>query len=374
MSEHSTDIAIIGAGLCGLATAALLSNLGVDARVFEASKTAGGRIRSLPGPSSPDLRYDLGPAWIWPHNQRMLQLAEQLDFPLIRQHSAGNLIFQDQTGSIRRDLAFATMGDALRIPGGLTRITDGLAARLPDGTIAYQHAVTAIEQDSSGLTVSGKTPEGPFRVSCRQIILALPPRLAAARIAFLPDLVAETKQDMSAVPTWMAGHAKLVAVYDRPFWRAQGFSGDAISHVGPLVEIHDASAEENPQGEAALFGFVSPHDIQNTADREAFVSRAITQLKELFGPEAGRPGKVFLKVWATDPLVATQRDQETLTSHPQYGPLPIVESWHDRLFLSGTETAPENGGFLEGALEAAERSVAWVRRHLAKSNKAVPGL
>jgi monoamine oxidase len=304
----------------------------------------------------------------------MLQLAEQLDLPLIRQHSAGNLIFQDQTGSIRRDLAFATMGDALRIPGGLARITEGLAARLPDGTIAYQHIVTAIEQHTSGLTVSGKTPEGSFRASCRQVILALPPRLAAARIAFLPDLVAETKQDMSAVPTWMAGHAKLVAVYDRPFWRAQGVSGDAISHVGPLVEIHDASAEENPQGEAALFGFVSPQDIQNTADREAFVSRAITQLKELFGPEAGRPAKVFLKVWATDPLVATQRDQETLTSHPQYGPLPIVESWHDRLFLSGTETAPENGGFLEGALEAAERSVAWVRRHLAKSNKAVPGL
>jgi monoamine oxidase len=198
--------------------------------------------------------------------------------------------------------------------------------------------------------------------------------LAAARIAFLPDLVAETKQDMSAVPTWMAGHAKLVAVYDRPFWRAQGFSGDAISHVGPLVEIHDASAEEDPQGEAALFGFVAPQEVQNTADREAFVSRAITQLKELFGPEAGRPAKVFLKVWAADPLVATKRDQETLTSHPQYGPLPIVESWHDRLFLSGTETAPENGGFLEGALEAAERSVAWVRRHLAKSNNAVPGL
>ncbi len=38
----------------------------------------------------------------------------------------------------------------------------------------------------------------------------------------------------------MAGHAKVVALYERPFWREQGLSGDAISHCGTLAEIHDA--------------------------------------------------------------------------------------------------------------------------------------
>ncbi|KFA90172.1 hypothetical protein Q664_29805 [Archangium violaceum Cb vi76] len=51
--------------------------------------------------------------------------------------------------------------------------------------------------------------------------------------------------------TWMAPHAKYVAVFDEPFWRRLGLSGEARSRVGPLAEVHDAS---DCGGEAALFG------------------------------------------------------------------------------------------------------------------------
>ncbi|MEM1154111.1 MAG: hypothetical protein AAGI44_08210 [Pseudomonadota bacterium] len=47
--------------------------------------------------------------------------------------------------------------------------------------------------------------------------------------------------ELGGVPTWMAGQAKVVAVYESPFWRDSGFSGDAMSRKGPLIEIHDAS-------------------------------------------------------------------------------------------------------------------------------------
>ncbi|EDT04545.1 hypothetical protein BamIOP4010DRAFT_1927 [Burkholderia ambifaria IOP40-10] len=50
----------------------------------------------------------------------------------------------------------------------------------------------------------------------------------------------------------MAPHAKYIAIYDTPFWRDQGLSGEARSARGPFGEIHDASM---PGGCAALFGF-----------------------------------------------------------------------------------------------------------------------
>jgi monoamine oxidase len=50
----------------------------------------------------------------------------------------------------------------------------------------------------------------------------------------------------------MAGQAKAVAIYDRPFWRGSGLSGFVSSWFGPLQEIHDASPETRS---GALFGF-----------------------------------------------------------------------------------------------------------------------
>jgi len=36
----------------------------------------------------------------------------------------------------------------------------------------------------------------------------------------------------------------------------------------------------------------------------------------------------------------------------------VPPEWRQRLFLAGTERAPDHGGYLEGALESAELAVA----------------
>jgi len=51
----------------------------------------------------------------------------------------------------------------------------------------------------------------------------------------------------------MGATTKVVAVYDSSFWRARGLAGSAMSHVGPLREIHDVSDQRGSFG--ALFGF-----------------------------------------------------------------------------------------------------------------------
>ena len=61
----------------------------------------------------------------------------------------------------------------------------------------------------------------------------MPPRIAAHAISFTPNLLPDQMQALQAIPTWMAAHAKVVAVYETAFWRQMGLSGDAMSHTRP---------------------------------------------------------------------------------------------------------------------------------------------
>ncbi|MFC3614916.1 flavin monoamine oxidase family protein [Lutimaribacter marinistellae] len=316
-----TEVAIIGAGLSGLALAQSLRTEGRNVVLLEARDRPGGRVLSQDG-------YDLGPAWIWPHNRRMLALADRLGLQLFAQHSDGKLVFEDAHGSVRRDLDFATMGGALRVVGGLSMVTDALARDLGD-ILHLGRLVQQVIEEPGGVTVTGQE----FTLRAERVVVALPPRLTVGLGLSVPD-----------VPTWMAGHAKLVAVFDSPFWRNQGLNGDAISHRGPLAEIHDASPMDATEG--AMFGFAMP----GAARDPEFRSRAMDQLARLFGPEAATPRHVFIKDWSTDPATSVQADQTPPAAHPRYRAIRPTQ----KVIFAGTETALVEGGFLEGALEAAE--------------------
>ncbi len=327
MNIH-TDLCILGAGLSGLSLAAQLRAEGRDVTVLEARDRSGGRVLSRGG-------YDLGPSWIWPHNQRMLALIESLGLNIFAQHATGRLVFEDASGMVRRDLEFATMGGALRVEGGLARVTDTLASGLGDH-LRLACRVHRVLEDADGVWVL--TTEGHLRAG--RVILAMPPRLVAGLGVAVPD-----------VPTWMAGHAKLVATYPTAFWRENGLNGDAISHRGPLAEIHDASPDGAKVG--ALFGFAQV----GAARQPGFRGAAIAQLVRLFGKDAATPDDVFIKDWSTDPATATESDLTPPSEHPTYNALPPTR----RLIFAGTETSPDNGGFLEGALAAAEAAHAALR-------------
>jgi len=319
--SQDSEVCIIGAGLAGLALASALSATGRKVMVLEARDRPGGRVLSQAG-------HDLGPSWIWPQNRRMLALLDRLSLQSFPQYATGRLVFEDAAGAIRRDLDFATMGGALRIEGGLARLTDALAGEL-GGSLRLACPVRGVTEDATGVTVL--TAHDTIRAD--RVVLTLPPRLAAGLGVVVPD-----------VPTWMAGQSKLVATYPVPFWRDQGLSGDAISHRGPLAEIHDASPSD--AGTGALFGFAHPGAARDPGFRDA----AIAQLERLFGQKAAVPDAVFVKDWSIDPATATPADRALLAGHPAYRALPPTP----RLVFAGSEVAPENGGFLEGALAAAE--------------------
>ncbi|WP_372675372.1 MULTISPECIES: flavin monoamine oxidase family protein [Pseudomonadota] len=327
---EETEVCIIGAGLSGLALGTALQSEGRDVTILEARDRAGGRVLSHQG-------YDLGPSWIWPNNHRMLALASRLGLRSFPQYASGRLVFEDGEGAIRRDLDFATMGGALRIEGGLTRVTDALAEQLGP-SLRLDHPLQRVTEDALGVTLSGDN----FEIRAARVVFALPPRLTARFGVAVPD-----------VPTWMAGQAKLIATYTKPFWRDSGLNGDAISHRGPLAEIHDASPADAHAG--ALFGFAHPGATHKPDFRDA----AIAQLARLFGPLAAKPLDVFLKDWSDDVATATRADRMPPAAHPTYGAIPSTA----RLIFAGSEASPVEGGFLEGALAAADAAHACLRKH-----------
>jgi monoamine oxidase len=147
----------------------------------------------------------------------------------------------------------------------------------------------------------------------------------------------------------MAPQAKLVAVYDRPFWRDAGLSGTAQSMVGPMLEMHDATTAV---GRPALLGFLGVGaEERRTIGERALVDAAVRQLARLFGPAAEAPVATLLKDWAADPLTATAEDPAS-SGHPTPVDSWVPARWAARLVLAASETSPVEAGYLAGAVEA----------------------
>ncbi|MBY4894029.1 FAD-dependent oxidoreductase [Rhodobacteraceae bacterium N5(2021)] len=341
-----TDTVIVGAGLCGLAVAEMLEARGADYLLVEARDRTGGRILSVPHGGS---AVDMGPAWFWPGQPRIAALTKRLGLRRFDQFSEGALSFEDETGAVQRGRGYASMAGSWRLEGGLAALTDALTAGVPTARLRKGTAVTALERDAEGVILRTR---GRDVLRARRVVLALPPRLVAEMV-FDPMPLGSVVAAWEQVPTWMAGQAKAVAIYPTPFWRDMGLSGDAMSRHGPMVEIHDASPDDASFG--ALFGFIGVPP-SGRVDDAALRAAVMAQFGRLFGGEA--PLSLLIHDWAASPFTATAADAAPLTAHPTYGlPKEAQHLWDGRVILSGTETARGFGGYLEGALEAAEAAL-----------------
>ena len=346
-----TDILIVGGGLSGLALADHLAQRGTDFLLVEAQERLGGRILSKEVLGA---RFDLGPAWFWPGQRRMAALAQRFKIPVFEQYSIGDLMYEDQSGSVQRGRGYDSMQGSYRLAGGMGALVASLGSSLEAGRIMTGAQLQSVRQDPNGLAANLLQIEAEMTVNAKQIVLAMPPRVIADTVTFEPALDSSQMQALGNIPTWMAGQAKIVAVYDTPHWRTAGLSGDAMSQRGPMVEIHDASPMEG--GPYALFGFVGvPADAREAHENE-IKQMAVAQLTSLFGPEMADPRVVILQDWATLPGIARPQDRAAVRSHPSYGLPRNLSTLSTRgLHFGSTETARGFGGFLEGALEAAER-------------------
>ncbi len=318
----------------------------------------GGRILSVDEAGKPSADgFDLGPSWFWPGlHHRMGGILRTLGLHSFPQYSDGDAILERST--MEAPHRFPTMHQeprSMRINGGIGAIVNALVSSVGQDHLHLGARVTHIAKTDSGIVLSASFGTRREEFAARQVILALPPRILASAIDFQPAVDPDILERWRRTATWMAPHAKLLALYDLPFWRKSGLSGTAQSRAGPLVEIHDATSAS---GAAGLFGFVGLDRKQRIAvGEDILVEASVAQLTRLFGPRAAEPRATLFKDWTADIFTSTQAD-EVAEVHPVPNRAPwITGAWAQLLSLAGSETSASDPGYLAGALDAAERAV-----------------
>ncbi|WP_144552523.1 FAD-dependent oxidoreductase [Bacillus sp. X1(2014)] len=355
------SVIIVGAGLSGLRAASLLTQQGIKCRVLEARDRIGGRILSTSEPNRSDLgRFDLGPTWFWPqYESHIVNLVKELNLETFEQYKKGDILIERFQIKPPERCVLKENSDEkwVRLTGGVQSLIDTLAETIPSEIVELETRVKKIKQNEAGdLTVEAELSDGSRKnIPADAVILALPPRLVAHHIEFSPSLPLNLMTDIENKPTWMAGQAKVVAVYDRPFWREIGLSGYVLSAVGPLEEIYDASPNK---GAGSLFGFFGmPPEARKKMGQDKFLKLVVDQLVKLFGSEAKNLKGLLYKDWSIDSETTVEEDLSPLKNYQSYGPPPVKGIWENKIIFAGTETNSEYSGHLEGAIQSAEQAV-----------------
>ncbi len=250
-------------------------------------------------------------------------------------HSGGGLMKLVETHGGNQDS---------RIEGGAQTLSTRMAEELD--TVVLSAPVREVRQSEGGVAVV--TDAGTW--TGKRAVLALPPPLAD-RIVYSPRL--PTLRDQLTQRSPMGGTVKVFALYDRPFWRDRGLSGESACTAGPLTVTFDNCTET---GQACLLAFVTARHARGWSDRPAEERRGLVlkSFAKWFGDEALKPTLYHEADWAAEPF----SDGAPIATFPP-GTLsvfgPALRRPCGRIHWAGTETARESCGFMEGALEAGDR-------------------
>ena len=251
-----------------------------------------------------------------------------------------------------------------RIVGGAQSIALTIAGELGD-RVVLNSPVTEIDWSEAQATVRAPCR----RVRARHVVVALPPPLAS-RIRYSPGLPSDRDQLMQRMP--MGRVIKVNVVYDEPFWRTDGYSGQANSDTRPLGTVFDSTphgaagpgASSGTGGPGILVGFLEGRhaDVASGVSPEDRRSRILDDLAGYFGPRARSPIEVIEKDWAAEEYsrgcYGAFATPGTLTRFGPHLRRPVGP-----LHWAGTETATRWAGYIDGAIESGER----VAREIATS-------
>jgi len=231
-----------------------------------------------------------------------------------------------------------------RVVGGTQQICQRLACEA--GEVLLEAPVREIQQTDAGVTVRHDRGE----VTGARVIVAVPPPVAD-RIRYTPGL--PTLRDQLTQRTTMGATVKCLALYDEPFWRAEGLSGEAVSCDGPISVAYDNT---DVSGQACLVAFVVGGPARGWSDAPEAERRAavLGHLGRLYGPRATHPTHFHEADWALEPWSAgapvANFPPGTLSRFGTALRTPV-----GRIHWAGTETARAFTGFMEGAVESGER-------------------
>jgi monoamine oxidase len=182
--------------------------------------------------------------------------------------------------------------------------------------------------------------------------VATPPTLAG-RIDYSPDMPTQRDQFTQRVPQGTL--VKAGAVYDKPFWRDKGLTGQALSTDGLISATFDDSPEDASLG--VVFGFIGGDKARqfNTMAPNDRQNQVISELATFFGDEAKSPQRYFETNWTAEPwsrgCPVALYGPGTLVA---YG--PALRKPVGNIHWAGTETSNYWNGYMDGAVRSGERA------------------
>lgn len=350
------DVAIVGAGLCGLALAEMLESKGKSVLVLEARARIGGRILTHPDPGT-GLALDLGPTWFWPESQpHMAGLVARLGISSFPQRDTGsNLSLSDIEQGPRETPPTPLHAGAHRVENGMQALVDALVRQLAKSDIRLSHVLQSVTDEGDHVRFSWTSPRGAGEDLARTCVLALPPRLVAS-LTFSPSLDHATLSALRHTPTWMATTAKALTVCARADWRLRDLSGSAfVSHEQAVLgEIWDACSADGAR--AALGAFLALPPSLRRDFAQGLPMLIASQWTQLFGQDLNPIGEAYHD-WAQEDFTCSAADLAAPGEDFPARAEAILRTahWHGRLHFAGSETAAHDPGRLEGALDAAQR-------------------
>lgn len=368
----SAQVGIIGGGLSGLYAAYLLEQIGItDYVLLEAKSHLGGRLISPVSLASENglleafSHFDLGGTWYWPDIQPHLdRVVRHFGLKAYPQSEDGDMMIDRANFATPvRVGGYVSAPPMMRLAGGMRSFITSIADKLSAQRVFTSHVVQQVVLNDAQIELQIEAFEGQkTSIAVKHVLIAIPPRMATSSIKFTPELPGRVFQNWLDVNTWMAPHAKYLAVYETPFWRSKGLSGEARSDYGPLGEIHDASTPEA----AALFGFIQlPLSIRKNMGEHELKAHCRAQLVRLFGQEAANVKHDFIKDWAQDAFTAVSADLTGDHHHSIPPTATIAEGdWRNKLIGVASEWSASFPGYIAGAIDAATNGVQMLQKEL----------
>jgi monoamine oxidase len=231
--------------------------------------------------------------------------------------------------------------------GGMGAIHRAVAAELGDA-IHLSQPVRSIAQDPDGVTVRSDD----MVVRARRVVVAVPIAIAS-QISYEPMLPVDRSFLHQRMP--LGAVFKIAIVYDEPFWRADGLSGQSFAPGSPANLTIDSCTDTGSPGVLTVIteGPVARQIGQlSETERKKAVLDAVA---ERFGDKARSPVDYVEQNWAIE-----RYSGGGMIAHTPPGVLtefgPALREPCGRIHWAGTETSAIMYGFIDGAVRSGERA------------------
>ncbi len=236
-----------------------------------------------------------------------------------------------------------------RFVGGSGRLAHLLAQALGDA-VRLGSPVRRVE----GPATTARVLADGVSIEAERVIVAVPPTLAA-EIEYEPQLPALLDGLLQRMPGGSVIKANVV--YDEPFWRLEGLSGQAFDPSLPVAWTMDNSPPAGRPG--VLAAFFEARAARRFAAASVADRRRVTLecLSRFFGPRAEKPVRYLEVDWSAEEWTrGCYFGQRIPGAWTRFG--RSLREPFGRIHWAGAETAVMWNGYMEGAVSSGERAAA----------------